>query len=460
MDGDGEGGELNMTLVQGQDGEVKVLVMSTSAMEDLQNAIGCVHTFVEELGKLYAPFVAQTAQALLPVFEFSMAEHIRDLAFETWGELCKVARDGGQPDVLSQLVQEFLKRVVPKLEAATGNGLDVEALKTQADGVCACLKAAGPGILTAEQIQHIGQISLNAMDASIKREEVEAQQKKDDDEVADDDDETDEASLQIACCEVIGSLMRHHQDIFAATFLPRCMPIVQQLVQPSMPESRRKLAIFLACDMLEHLETRITAQWPQFLPQVIADIVSPSPEIRQPACYALALAAKNPAFAQFAVETSQTLMKVVTDARARAKKKSERPAQAVADNALSAIAEILLHHQPTVAASEGQLWSVWLQALPCQEDEEEGKKNHGILFQMVQAEKREIVGEGGANLPQVFSVLVDVYKTDMATEEVSKGIGQLVLKVGEARLEQLARQLKEKQQKKLLRIHREAQQAS
>jgi len=238
------------------------------------------------------------------------------------------------------------------------------------------------------------------------------------------------------------------------------MPIVQQLVQPSMPESKRKIAIFLACDMLEHLETRITAQWPQFLPQVIADVVSPSPEIRQPACYAVALAAKNPAFAQFAVETSQTLMKVITDARARAKKKSERPAQAVADNALSAIAEILVHHQPTTAALEGQLWSVWLQALPCQEDEEEGKKNHGILLQMVQAEKREVVGEGGANLPQVFSILVDVYKTDMATEETSKGIGQLVLKVGEARLGQLAQQLKEKQQKKLLRIHREAQQAS
>merc|ERR1712037_650652 len=127
-----------------------------------------------------------------------------------------------------------------------------------------------------------------------------------------------------------------------------------------MPESKRKIAIFFACDMLQHLETRITAQWPQFLPQVIADIVNPSTDIRQPACYAVALAAKNPAFAQFAMETSQTLMKVVTDARARAKKKSERPAQA--------IAEILLHHQPTVAAIEAQLWSVWLQALPCQED--------------------------------------------------------------------------------------------
>eukprot|EP00971_Amphidinium_carterae_P300389 5968138-Amphidinium_carterae.3 len=76
----------------------------------------------QELGKLYAPFVAQTAQvatptitpgtcnrmdhwsldnkdrgyeALLPVFDFSI-EEIRDLAFETWGELCRAAREGGE----------------------------------------------------------------------------------------------------------------------------------------------------------------------------------------------------------------------------------------------------------------------------------------------------------------------------------------------------------------------------
>ena len=63
--------------------------MSTSEMDDLQNAVGCVHTLEEELGKLYAPFVAQTAQAMLPVFDFSMDEGIGDVAFESWGLLCQ-----------------------------------------------------------------------------------------------------------------------------------------------------------------------------------------------------------------------------------------------------------------------------------------------------------------------------------------------------------------------------------
>jgi len=454
--------EVNVTLVQGQDGKVKLMVMSTSEIEDLQNALECVHTFVEELGKLYAPFVAQTAQALLPVFEFSMAEQIRDLAFETWGELCRAARDGGQPEVLTQLVHEFLNRILPKLEADGSE--DAEALKTRADGVKTCLNKAGPGILSAQQVRHIGQIAMNALAASFKRVEAEKSAAKpnapDEEEEADGEDEEEEPALQIACCEVMGALMQHHPDIFVAEGLPLCLPLVQQLIQPSVPEVNRKLAVFLACDMLEHLETRVTGQWPQFMPQVLQDVLHRSPELRQPACYAVSLAAKNPAFAQFAAETAATLVKVITESRGRAKKKSEKPAQAAADNALSALAEVLVHHQQSVAASEAQMWAVWLQGLPCQEDDEEGKRNHGRLLQMVVAERREVVGDAGANLPQVLSIIVDVYKTDMASEETSKGIGQLVVKLGEERLKQFAGQLKEKQQKKLMRIHREALQSA
>eukprot|EP00913_Durusdinium_trenchii_P019742 g18558.t1 len=38
----------------------------------------------------------ENGQALLPVFDFTMEDGIRDLAFETWGQLCRSARQGGQ----------------------------------------------------------------------------------------------------------------------------------------------------------------------------------------------------------------------------------------------------------------------------------------------------------------------------------------------------------------------------
>lgn len=458
--------EVNLTLTQ-ENGQIKVMIMSTSELEDLQNALGCVHTLVEELGKSYSPFVGQTAQALLPVFDFSMDEEIRDIAFETWGLLCQAAREGGQVDVVTQLVHEFLNRILPKLEAAASSepdsaaAADSEALKTAADGVKACLEKAGPNVLSADQVKQVHQVALETLNVSLKRRQTVEEGKKqtpdDPDDNPDDDDEDDDGiKLRIACVEMAGALMQHHADVYASTCLPLCMQLVAQFIQPTVKWEDHRLALFVVCDMLLHLRERVTSHWPQFLPQLLQDVTHQMPALRQPACYGTSLAAREPAFASFAQEAAKSLSEVVSQTRS-AKKKSDKPAQACADNALTALVQILRSHPETIQAAAPQLWGVWLQGLPCQADEEEGVKNSRILLELVVGEHPQVVGEGGANLPKVLSVLVDVYKTGMADDETSRGIGQLVVKLGTQRLEQLAGQLKEKQKKKLLRIHREAE---
>jgi len=461
----GDDAAVNLTLAQ-EGGQVKVLVMCTSEMEDLQNALGCVHTFVQELGDVYLPYVAQTAEALLPVFDFSMDEEIRDTAFETWGQLCQVARTGGRPEIVTQLVHEFLKRILPKF-ALTADAADVDAraLRTRADGVKACLQKAGPGVLSAEQVKHVCEVALQTLGDSLKRREAEEAQKRqklaakeeEDASEAGEEEEEDEEMLRVACCEMTGALMQHHGGIFMTECFAVCMQLVQQFIPPTVRWEDRRLAIFLACDMLEHLRESVVPHWQHFMPQLVQDVVHQSPAIRQPACYGVALAAREAAFVALAAEAAAALSELVTRTRGTAKKKSEKPAQACADNALSALGEILSSHSHAVKAGEVQLWGVWLKGLPCQEDEAEGIKNHKALLRMVQKEQVEVVGAGGANLPHILSVFVDIYNTDMADEETSKGIGRLVAALGQERLQQLALQLKEKQQKKLLRIHREAQ---
>jgi len=468
-----EGTEVNLTVTK-EDGRVKVLVMYSSDLQDLKAALECVHTFVEELGKGYSCYVSDTAKALLPVFDFSMAEEIRDLAFETWGELCGSARDAGQLQVVSELVMEFLKRMLPKFDETD---FDVLAQRTRADGITTCLKKGGAGILNAEQVRNISQLCMKAMGESLARRAESVKEKElkkqantdaDDDGAEEDDDQwTEEQAFRIALQEIAGALMQHHPDLFVAEAFPAYLELVIKLMQANACEDDRKLAMFFICDFLEHLAGRITAQWPQFMPQVLADILHAEASIRQPACYGISLAAKEPAFAQLATDAVAKLSEVITQSRSRAKKKSEKMAQACADNAVSALVEILLNHQAVLSGAGGypggpsaqaQLWGVWLAALPCQEDEQEGVKNHKILLKLVSQQKPEIVGEGGANLPRILGIFVDMYKTEMADEETSKGIGQLLLSVGEARLEQYATQFSQKQRKKLQRIAREAQQ--
>jgi len=448
-----DGAAVNLMLINSAGGKTtQVLAISTSEMDDLKNAVDCLHTFAHTLKKDgFAQFVPQSAQALLPIFDFDMSEEIRALAFETWAELCAACKEAGNAEVLSQLIMEFMKRVLPKFQEQQK---DVEAFKTRADGMYFCLHAAGPGVLSPEMVTEIANSAMNIFGESMKRrdaEAAEAQAKKAGDEDAEDGDE-DEEELRQAILRVPGAIMEHHPDIFVAQVLPNYLQLVSKMIAQGGSTEDRKLALFVACDLLEHLGTRITAHWPSFLPIAMQDLANPDAELRQPACYCVIWAAKDPAFAPMAGEVANKLAELIVSTRALSKKKSSQPDQSCADNALSALVSLLEHQQPAVAASEPQLWNAWLGGLPCQVDDDEGHRNHKALVRLVQQEKKELLGEGAGNFPAILKVLVDVYDTDMAEDETTAAIGQLVKALGQGKLEGMAGSLSEKEKKKLLRI--------
>jgi len=448
-----DGAAVNLMLINSAGGKTtQVLAISTSEMDDLKNAVDCLHTFAHTLKKDgFAQFVPQSAQALLPIFDFDMSEEIRALAFETWAELCAACKEAGNAEVLSQLIMEFMKRVLPKFQEQQK---DVEAFKTRADGMYFCLHAAGPGVLSPEMVTEIANSAMNIFGESMKRrdeEAADAQAKKAGDEDAEDGDE-DEEELRQAILRVPGAIMEHHPDIFVAQVLPNYLQLVSKMIAQGGSTEDRKLALFVACDLLEHLGTRITAHWPSFLPIAMQDLANPDAELRQPACYCVIWAAKDPAFAPMAGEVANKLAELIVSTRALSKKKSSQPDQSCADNALSALVSLLEHQQPALAASEPQLWKAWLGGLPCQVDDDEGHRNHKALVRLVQQEKKELLGEGAGNFPAILKVLVDVYDTDMAEDETTAAIGQLVKALGQGKLEGMAGSLSEKEKKKLLRI--------
>merc|ERR1740121_1266085 len=172
------------------------------------------------------------------------------------------------------------------------------------------------------------------------------------------------------------------------------------------------------------------------------------------------MAAKLPIFAPFAADTARVAAEVLTKTRARAKKKSEIPAQMAADNALAVIAEVAIHHQPTIATVEMELWGAWLAGLPCQEDDMEAIRNNKILLALAQRQYAPLLGEGGRNAARIAILLLDAYNTGMVTPETSAGAGQYLLAVGEACLEGYAAQFTARQKKKLQRVLREAKAAA
>jgi hypothetical protein len=315
-------------------------------------------------------------------------------------------------------------------------------------------------------VRHICQLVLKITHDSLARRDSHSAKSKagagneDEDTDADDDDEQEEEMqeqlLRQAACNCATAVMTHHADLFVSEGLPGCLSLVLQLIHPSRPSGDHRLGLYVISHLSEHLGERIVPHWPSFLPQVLDDITSKDMELRAPACYAVSFVVRQAAFSPHAVETGKKLAELVGTSRSSKKGKKAKAANLVADNALSALMELLTHHDSAVAAAAAQLWGAWVAGLPCVEDDSEGVRNHGTLVQLVQMQKPEVIGAGAANVPRLLSILVDVYQTEMVDDLTSFSIGKLLAGLGQSQLEQYAASFSEKQRKKLLRVVREA----
>lgn len=434
--------------------KITVTAIKTSELQDLKNALECVRTLVKKLEKTYSPFLADTAHALLPIFDFSLTEEINELVFETWGGLCQSARSAQNASVLRQLCIELVQRLVPRLEQPP---TDIPTLKTNVEGLATCLEKAGPGVLREGEVRDVCQLAMRLLTESLSRRESAANDaaNTDQEDVIDPDDDGEEM-LRASLCVLPGSMMKHYPDVFMDVGLGLFLPVVQRLIQPGAHMEDQQQALMLASTILEHLGMRVVQHWSCFLPQIVQDIQHEADEIRVPSCYAIFLAAKLAAFEPFAAEAARKLEQVIQQARAMARKKSAKASQMAADNACSALAQILITHPSSVKGAEARLWSLWLASLPCQEDETEGNRNHRTLLEALKQERVEVVGSRGENVPRILQLLVDAYQTEMADEELSRDVGYTFIQIGEARLEQQAAIFTEKQRSKLVRIVREA----
>ena len=107
---------------------------------------------------------------------------------------------------------------MPAFEQATEANLDLDALKTKADGITCILKRAGPCVLSQEQVLSLVQLSIKAMTSSFQRREAATEAKAKRKAAGKDDDEDDqfesgqqsEETFHIAVAETAGALMQQH----------------------------------------------------------------------------------------------------------------------------------------------------------------------------------------------------------------------------------------------------------
>lgn len=440
-------------------GEGKLVKVHTSKFEELLNSVQLLTTFCSEMEGAFFDFVQPTAEALLPLLSASdevtmLCDEARSAAFQCWALLIKSARKGAEErNQPQEMAQKLLKEFLPMVCKGLGTDKDPDTIREAADGLAECIKNAGPNCLQMQEFQQIAEMMFKLVDDSLARTGVLQQEKQkdamgaptelqpDEDE---DNDNDDEESCRRSVEEVLGSLMEVVPDQFV-NLLPHCETKMKLWLGS---KQNATLALFLACDLLQHLKDKSQPLWPLMMPAIFEALTNSEADIRIPAAYAINLAAPITAFGEAATEAHTRLASIL--AAPAPKKRREEKAKVALDNAVAAMLSLAVHRPEQCPPSA---FAMVLGKLPLKDDEEEAKKVHKLLVDQFVSENARLVGGDQANLPSILRVLAEIYKQENICEkETDENIIKVFKALPAQLLQQHAAQFSEKQQKKISRI--------
>jgi len=452
--------------VQVTTGEGKLVQVKNSQLEEMVSSVQLIQTFTTEMEGAYYDWVPRTAEVLAPLLSSAdelacWCEELQSAVLQTWALLIKVARSGaeerGLPGtaVAAELLRACLKPTFVLFEASQ----EPELLATAATGTATCIRNAGPGILGAEEVQQVVGKLFTLVDQSLQRTQVDATLKNEDkvaaknalQQIADDEDDDseetdDEEQLRRNCEEVLGAIMK----VNTSEFLP-CLEECGRRISAWIGASHSKVvAMYLGCDLIEHLREQSEPIWPCLMPEVFNGLGSEDADARTAAAYAINLAAPLASFSQAAGEAFRRLAQILGG---KGPGRRDTKGRLAFDNAVAAMLT-LAKEKPACCPPEIQAWSLVLSRMPLKSDTDEAQKVHEKLVDLVMAEHEGLLGGAGTpNLGKVLSILAEVYKNEeISTKETDEKIHQVFKRLPKEMLMGFAGGFSEKQQKRIERM--------
>lgn len=225
--------------------------------------------------------------------------------------------------------------------------------------------------------------------------------------------------------------------------LPKCGECITAWIQQ---KKHKVLALYLACDLVQHLKEQSQSLWPIFMPEVFKGLSDEDADVRIAAAYAINLAAPLPIFAEAAPQAFKSLAQIVTTAKP---KKRDEKGKLALDNAVAALLTMAKEKSPQ-CPPEVRAWELVVSKLPLRDDEDEAKKVHKVVVDLVLEQNQGLMGPNRENLGQVLSIMAEVYKVESICEkETDEKILQVFKMLPRDLLQSLAPRLTEKQQKKI-----------
>ena len=161
---------------------------------------------------------------MLSMTTYAANDSIRQSSAQCLPSLLQAAR---KRNVDTAQIQVMAKAFNENIYNAMKHELDTDTLITQVQCFKDVIDAAGPGLMSAEEVQHLGEKSIDIVTKSLDR--IAENNKLPTEEVEDEDDQLDaddlalikeendnEFDLQIAAAELMGVLFKTHRDFVAA----------------------------------------------------------------------------------------------------------------------------------------------------------------------------------------------------------------------------------------------------
>lgn len=402
----------------------KRLQINTSALEEKTNACNMLYQSALDLEGAFYPYVAEVADVLIPLLSFEYVEDIRIVSALSMARLLSAAVDGSlhyghgatAPHFPQQLFEKFLEPLLNGLQTEE----DLECLGAFAEATSACLEVCKESVekgvhvgVPLEHVPRVVDVFKTVATSSAERmtaTQQENQQDEDyDEESAAKQSENDEVEEGVfrSMIDAIGWIIKTQKEAFFPIFKLHLLPFVTPFLELGVVNVLRGQAICMIDDIIEHCGQPAQELVPVFLTHLVAGLEDVSASVIQASAYGIGVCAEKcgAAFAPFAQSSLEKLVHLVSVSETV----DDDEVTAARDNAVSAVAKIILYSEGSVDAAK--LWAVWLTWLPLRTDVLEARDVHARLIALVDSGNAALLGPDYANLPLILNAFAAILST-------------------------------------------------
>ena len=155
-----------VTPAAAEEGGSKKFNVMTDEIEEKDVALQMLSVFIDEVPEVCFNFIEPISKLLMAQTDYQANDSIRGTSASTLPCLMKAAKVGGA-DVAT--LHSMAKTFNKNLYEAMQKEMDTDTLITQVQAFKDVIDEAGPGLMTAEEVAHIGEKSLDIVTKSLER---------------------------------------------------------------------------------------------------------------------------------------------------------------------------------------------------------------------------------------------------------------------------------------------------